>query len=121
MSTKRTSLPESLSGSRIPLRVQSSPGWVEPGAKMAPPPYSIDLGEAMQSYLFGRPTPDGKTFMVASGLVERSKGVIDMVGGKKKKTSSKKKSASSSKTKKTSSKKKSASSSKKKTTTSKKK
>lgn len=125
MSTKRTALPESLSGSRIPLRVQSSPGWVEPGAKMAPPPYSIDIGEAMQSYLFGRPTPDGKTFMVASGLVERSKGVIDMVGGKKKASSSKKKTASSSKKKKSASsskKKKSASSiKKKKTTTSKKK
>lgn len=90
------SLPEGLTGSRIPLRVQSSPDWVAPGAGIPPPPYAVDLGEAMQSYLFGRPTPDGKSFMVASGLVEKSKGVIDMVGGKKKKrsTSTKKRSTS---------------------------
>jgi hypothetical protein len=79
-------LPESLTGSRIPLRVQSSPDWVPAGAAYPPPPYAIDLGEAMQSYLFGRPTPDGKSFMVASGLVENGKNVINMVGGKKKST-----------------------------------
>ncbi len=85
-----TQLPEDLTGSRIPLRVQSSPDWHMPNTS-SPPPYAIDLGEAMQSYLFGRPTPNGKDFMVASGLVERSKGVIDMVGGKKKRTTTLKK------------------------------
>ncbi len=84
-----TALSEYLTGSKIPLRVQSSPDWHAPKAS-SPPPYAIDLGEAMQSYLFGRPTPNGKDFMVASGLVERSKGVIDMVGGKKKKRTTKK-------------------------------
>ncbi len=84
MSGGGAELPESLTGTRIPLRVQSSPDWHMPGTSTAPP-YAIDIGEAMQSYLFGRPTPDGKDFMVASGLVERSKNVIDMVGGKKKK------------------------------------
>ncbi len=78
-------LSEYLTGTQIPLRVQSSPDWHMPGTSTSPP-YAIDLGEAMQSYLFGRPTPDGKDFMVASGLVERSKNVIDMVGGKKKRT-----------------------------------
>ena len=82
-------LPEGLTGSLIPLRVQSSPDWHMPGTSTSPP-YAIDLGEAMQSYLFGRPTPNGKDFMVASGLVERSKNVIDMVGGKKKKRTTKK-------------------------------
>ncbi len=67
-----TALSEYLTGSKIPLRVQSSPDWHAPKAS-SPPPYAIDLGEAMQSYLFGRPTPNGKDFMVASGLVERSK------------------------------------------------
>ncbi len=82
-------LSEYLTGTQIPLRVQSSPDWHMPGTSTSPP-YAIDLGEAMQSYLFGRPTPDGKDFMVASGLVERSKNVIDMVGGKKKKRVTKK-------------------------------
>ncbi len=77
---------EFLTGTKIPLRVQSSPDWVSDSSKSAPPPYAIDLGEAMQSYLFGRPTPDGKEFMIASGLVEKSKGVIDMVGGVKRKS-----------------------------------
>ena len=90
MSGGGAGLPESLTGSLIPLRVQSSPGWHMPGTSTSPP-YSIDIGEAMQSYLFGRPTPDGKDFMVASGLVERSKNVIDMVGGKKKRTTKGKK------------------------------
>jgi hypothetical protein len=80
---------EYLTGTKIPLRVQSSPDWHMPGTSTSPP-YAIDLGEAMQSYLFGRPTPNGKDFMVASGLVERSKNVIDMVGGKKRTTSKKK-------------------------------
>jgi hypothetical protein len=80
---------EFLTGTKIPLRVQSSPDWVSDSLKPSSPPYAIDLGEAMQSYLFGRPTPDGKEFMVASGLVEKSKGVIDMVGGAKKRTSKK--------------------------------
>lgn len=92
---------ELLTGTKIPLRVQSSPDWVPAGSATAPPPYAIDLGEAMQSYLFGRPTPDSKGFMVASGLVEKSKGVIDMVGGKKKKrTSTTKKAKKSASTKK---------------------
>ncbi len=82
-------LSEYLTGTQIPLRVQSSPDWHMPGTSTSPP-YAIDLGEAMQSYLFGRSTPDGKDFMVASGLVERSKNVIDMVGGKKKKRVTKK-------------------------------
>lgn len=82
MSGGGAGLPEGLTGTRIPLRVQSSPDWHMPGTTTSPP-YAIDIGEAMQSYLFGRPTPDGKDFMVASGLVERSKNVIDMVGGKK--------------------------------------
>ncbi len=81
-------LSEDLTGTKIPLRVQSSPDWHMPGTSTSPP-YAIDLGEAMQSYLFGRPTPNGKDFMVASGLVERSKNVIDMVGGKKKRVSKK--------------------------------
>jgi hypothetical protein len=76
---------EFLTGTKIPLRVQSSPDWVSDSSKNPPPPYAIDLGEAMQSYLFGRPTPNGKEFMIASGLVEKSKGVIDMVGGAKRK------------------------------------
>jgi hypothetical protein len=83
-------LSEYLTGTQIPLRVQSSPDWHMPGTSTSPP-YSIDIGEAMQSYLFGRPTPDGKDFMVASGLVERSKNVIDMVGGKKKRSTKGKK------------------------------
>jgi hypothetical protein len=97
---------ELLTGSKIPLRVQSSPDWVPAGSATAPPPYAIDLGEAMQSYLFGRPTPDSKGFMVASGLVEKSKGVIDMVGGKKKKRTSTTKKSTSTKKKSTSTKKK---------------
>ncbi len=84
---------EYLTGTKIPLRVQSSPDWHMPNTSTSPP-YAIDLGEAMQSYLFGRPTPDGKDFMVASGLVEKSKNVIEMVGGKKKKRSTKKNSIS---------------------------
>jgi hypothetical protein len=98
-------LSEYLTGSQIPLRVQSSPDWHAPNTS-SPPPYAIDLGEAMQSYLFGRPTPNGKDFMVASGLVEKSKGVIDMVGGKKKKRSVSKKKRSVSKKKRSVSKKK---------------
>ncbi len=86
-------LSEYLTGTQISLRVQSSPDWHMPGTS-SPPPYAIDLGEAMQSYLFGRPTPDNKGFMVASGLVERSKGVIDMVGGKKRTVSKKKRTVS---------------------------
>lgn len=83
MSGGGATLPEGLTGSLIPLRVQSSPDWHMLGTSA---PYAIDIGGAMQSYLFGRPTPDGKDFMVASGFVERSKNVIDMIGGKKKRT-----------------------------------
>ena len=85
MSGGGATLPEGLTGTRIPLRVQSSPDWHMPNTSTAPP-YAIDIGEAMQSYLFGRPTPNGKDFMVASGFVERSKNIIDMVGGKKKRS-----------------------------------
>ncbi len=74
---------ELLDGTKIPLRVQSTTGWHMPNTSQIP--YSIDLGEAMQSYLFGRPTPDGKDFMVASGMVENGKNDISLVGGAKKK------------------------------------
>ncbi len=81
---------EALMGTRIPLAVQASTGWMA-SPNTTPKPVSIDLGEASQSWIFGRPTPDGKDFMVASGLVQSGPSVTDisMTGGKKKRATKK--------------------------------
>ncbi len=81
---------EALTGTKIPLAVQASTDWM-PSPNTTPKPVSIDLGEAAQSWIFGRPTPDGKDFMVASGLVQSGPSVTDisMTGGKKKRATKK--------------------------------
>ena len=47
------------------------------------PPYAVDLNAGINSYVFGRTTPNND-FVVATGLVNNCNG-IEMVGGKKKK------------------------------------
>jgi hypothetical protein len=52
------------------------------------PPYAVDLNAGINSYVFGRTTPNND-FVVATGLVNNCNGV-EMVGGKKKKVKGKK-------------------------------
>jgi hypothetical protein len=52
------------------------------------PPYAVDLNAGINSYVFGRTTPNND-FVVATGLVNNCNG-IEMVGGKKKKSLKKK-------------------------------
>ncbi len=80
----------------IPLDTLASPDWVNKGQPQGPPPYAADLSVGVNEYQFGRTTPSGQ-FVVATGLVPKGPGAIEMIGaGKKKRKSS---SSSKSKTK----------------------
>lgn len=73
----------------IPLDTLASPDWVNKGQPAGPPPYAADLSVGVNEYQFGRTTPSGQ-FIVATGLVPKGPGAIEMIGaGKKKKTRSK--------------------------------
>jgi hypothetical protein len=78
----------------IPLNTLASPDWVNQGQKPGPPPYAADLSVGINEYQFGRTTPDNQ-FVVATGLVPKGPGAIEMIGAGKKKRSTRKKSTKS--------------------------